>query len=114
MATIRLLSSGFNSTAIGDSVVVTKTAAAFSTGGRAGVQLYPNPAATQLQVTGLLVDAPVTLAVTDMGGNTLLQQRTGQGNTLLDISRLAPATYVLTITTATGQRQSLSFIKTAR
>jgi hypothetical protein len=48
-----------------------------------------------------------------MGGNTLIQQRTGQGNILLDISRLAPAAYVLSIA-GPATRQSLPFIKAFR
>jgi len=114
MATIRLLSSGSGLAVTNDSVTVTSLAAGFAIDNNPRVRLYPNPAATQLQVTGLPMDAPATLAVTDMVGNTLLQHHTGQGSALLDITRLAPAPYILTITTATGQRQSLSFVKTGR
>jgi hypothetical protein len=79
-----------------------------------GIKLFPNPASSQLRVTGLPTDGPVLLTVTNLAGNTVLQQRNGDGNVLLDISRLAPATYVLTITSAAGRRQSLPFVKTAR
>jgi uncharacterized delta-60 repeat protein len=112
-ATIRLLSTGSSFAATSDSAAVTRTAAAFSTDNHSGIKLFPNPAAGELQVTGLPVGAPVTLTVTDMGGNTLIQQRTGQGNILLDISRLAPAAYVLSIA-GPATRQSLPFIKAFR
>jgi uncharacterized delta-60 repeat protein len=114
MATIRLLSSGFNSTAINDSALVTRAAAGF-TGNNApgGIKFYPNPTAGQLQITGLPADQPVILTVTDLAGNTVLQQRSGQSDVLLDLSRLAPASYILSITGANG-RQSLPFIKVSR
>ena len=112
-ATIRLLSTGSGLMVLNDSLAVTGTAGAFSTDSHPGIRLFPNPTAGQLQVTGLPVDAPVMLTVTDMGGNTLLRQRTGQGNVLLDISRLAPAAYVLSIA-GPATRQSLPFIKASR
>ncbi|HEY4335713.1 MAG TPA: T9SS type A sorting domain-containing protein [Puia sp.] len=79
----------------------------------AGIKLYPNPATSQLRVTGLPTDGPVLLTVTDLAGNTVLQQRSGDGSVLLDISRLAPASYVLTIAGKTTRR-SLPFVKAAR
>jgi len=112
-ATIRLLSSGSNFAVMRDSAVLTQGAAVFPGDARPGVRLYPNPAATQLQVTGLPVNEPVILTVTDMGGNTLFRQRAGGGNVLLDISRLTSAAYVLSIA-GTTTRQSLPFIKGSR
>ncbi|HEY4110051.1 T9SS type A sorting domain-containing protein [Puia sp.] len=110
MATIRLLSSGSGFTILSDSLAVTRTAAGFSTDNRAGIKLYPNPAATELAVSGLSTGEPALLTVTDMAGRTLLRQRTNAGNILLDISRLAPSSYFLTVT-GTANRQSFPFVK---
>ena len=111
-ATMRFLGSG-TMLASTDTVRATGVGETFAPASAENIKLYPNPSAGQLQVTGLPVDAPVLLTVTDLSGKPIIGRRTGQGNALLDISRLAPGEYILTIT-GTGSRQSLPFVKTSR
>lgn len=111
-AAMRFLGSGTNLTATAEAVT-TGPGNKFPASTPQDIQLFPNPATSQLQVTGLPADGPSLLTVTDMSGKISLQQRSAGGNVLLDISRLAPATYVLTISSATTQR-SLPFIKSSR
>jgi uncharacterized delta-60 repeat protein len=111
---MRIRGSGTNPTAIRDSAMAAAGGNKFlSPSSSTGVRLFPNPATSQLQVTGLPAETPVLLTVTDAAGTPVLRQRTAGDNVLLDISRLAPGAYVLTIT-ASNSRKSLTFVKTAR
>jgi len=114
-SSMRILGSGTNSSAAGDTETTTPPGnKLLSTPAPPSITVFPNPAASQLRVTGLPVEGPVLLTVADPAGRIVLRQRTNGGNVLIDISRLAPATYVLTITSTASSRQSLSFVKAAR
>jgi hypothetical protein len=76
---------------------VTATAGASST---AAVAVYPNPATTSFTLDGLA--GPVEVALHSLMGQQVLRQRQ-EGAAPVDISRLAAGTYLLTVTTETGQ-----------
>ncbi len=75
------------------------------------IHLYPNPAQTQLQVSGLLQDQEATLTVIDVLGHVLMAKKVGgQSNYAVDISQLAAGSYMLRIT-GNQKQESLPFIK---
>jgi uncharacterized delta-60 repeat protein len=113
-SSMRILGSGTNSSAAGDvGTAATKGNQLLSSPAIPTINVFPNPAAGQLRIIGLPADEPVLLTVADLTGRIVLQHRTTGGNVLLDISRLAPASYALTIAGATTH-QALSFVKASR
>ncbi len=71
------------------------------------IKCYPNPANDVLRLE-FTSDMAQTLTVTDISGKERLTQqlKTGDRSTSLDVSLLAPGTYILTIHTANGASQT--------
>ncbi len=77
----------------------------------AGLQVFPNPANSVLQIEGLNADGTVLMTVTNTAGGTMLTKAVnGQGHVSLDIHRLVPGMYFLELQTNSG-RQSYPFVK---
>jgi hypothetical protein len=76
---------------------VTATAGARST---AAVAVYPNPATASFSLDGLA--GPVEVALHSLTGQQVLRQRQ-EAAAPVDVSRLTAGTYLLTVTTETGQ-----------
>ncbi len=70
----------------------------------AGLQLYPNPTLGTVQVSLPAGTAMAQATVSDLAGRTLLQTRLTGAQPTLDLSALAPGTYVVQVTTPQGTR----------
>lgn len=76
-----------------------------------GIRIYPNPAANQLQVSGLTQNGATMLTVMDISGKSLISKKVdAQSNSVIDISQLAPGNYILMVT-GNKKQQNIPFIK---
>jgi len=75
-------------------------AEAVSEPARAGIRVYPNPAATELRLDGLPVPGRVVLTTVD--GKTVLNHPLSRGSNILPLDGLAPGIYLLRCTTEEG------------
>ncbi len=75
------------------------------------LRIYPNPATSQLQVSGLSQYGSTILTVTDISGKRLISKKVETQNySTVDIHQLAPGNYILIIT-GNKKQQSIPFIK---
>jgi hypothetical protein len=78
------------------------------------LRIYPNPATDQLQLTGLSPDSPLQVSIVDGSGKVVFTRRTqGQDHVTLDITRLAPGSYTVVLTSLGGM-QNIHFLKLAQ
>jgi hypothetical protein len=69
--------------------------------GKSQVQLFPNPADDQLQISGLpTTDGPITIEIIDMTGRVMLRQTWNQS--AINVAQLADGVYSLLISSSTG------------
>ncbi len=74
-----------------------------------GLQLFPNPATTALQVKAIAENN--LLSIYDSNGNCLLKKEMPGAQLNLDISSLSCGTYFLQVNSITGEQPAIKFIK---
>lgn len=80
---------------------------------RSAVQIYPNPANTEIMINyPLPVDNPDLLLIYDLSDGRILWQMTSGASLpyLLDVSSFDPGVYVLTVQTAGGKSEHQKFV----
>lgn len=80
---------------------------------RSAVQIYPNPANTEIMINyPLPVDNPDLLLIYDLSDGRILWQMTSGASLpyLLDVSSFDPGVYVLTVQTAGGKSEHKKFV----
>lgn len=67
-----------------------------------GIQLYPNPAHTSINIATDKVPANAVIKISDVYGRNMMQLKAASVNTKLDISKLKAGTYLVTIVSKEG------------
>jgi hypothetical protein len=69
---------------------------------KAAMQLYPNPAHTNVNIAAANTPANAVIKITDVFGRSVMQVKAQQDNTNVNISKLTSGTYMVTIISKEG------------
>jgi hypothetical protein len=75
-----------------------------------GLILFPNPAYHSLTINGNFRD-PFQIEFSDASGRLVMRQAVVLPGEAIDVSKLSPGLYLISLTTELGSRHSLRFIK---
>jgi hypothetical protein len=74
------------------------------------ISIYPNPASTTLNVRGIN-DVKAAILIEDLLGREVLRVESNSESSILDIQNIPAGIYECIITSASGVRTALPFVK---
>ena len=81
-----------------------------SSGNVEEISIYPNPASTALNIRGMS-DEQATILIEDLLGREIFRVESNSGSSILDIQNIPTGMYECIITSASGTRTALPFVK---
>jgi Glycosyl hydrolase family 20, domain 2/Secretion system C-terminal sorting domain len=86
------------------------SAAVSAVGSEGEISIYPNPASTALNIRGMS-DEQATILIEDLLGREVSRSESNSGSSILDIQNIPAGMYECIITSASGVRTALPFVK---